>query len=161
MRGTSLGHNFSLITRVSGQRNILKPLPSIEQFANGGSSTVRGYPESALTGDSGFNASNEMDFPFLRHQWATRVQGDIFVEGGAVYGAGTSTATQPKDTRLLSSGFGFLAKITTHYSGRIDFGVPVRNNSGISAVGIHYSVQTTFGLPHRWAPTPKGKWLSR
>jgi hypothetical protein len=65
-------------------------------------------------------------------------------------GAGLSTATQPKDTRLLSAGFGFPVKLSADLVGRIDFGVPVRNNVGIPAVGIHFSVQSTFGLPRRW-----------
>jgi hemolysin activation/secretion protein len=161
MRGTTLGRNFTMITRLSGQWNALNPLPSIEQMQIGGASSVRGYSEAALAGDSGFIGSSELTFPFLRHQWATRVQAATFVDAGGVFGRGLSTATQPRDSRLLSVGFGFVAKISTRVSGRIDFGVPVRNTVGISPVGIHFSVQSTFGLPRRWSPTPRGQWATQ
>jgi len=137
------------IARVSGQTSALNPLPSIEQYQLGGASTVRGYPEAALTGDRGYCASGEVDFAFLPKQWSKRILAAIFVDGGAVYSQGLSTANQPADTRLLSPGFGFPVKLPSNLTGRVDFGIPVRNGVGISSVAIHYSVQKSFDFPNR------------
>jgi hemolysin activation/secretion protein len=137
------------IARVSGQTAPMNSLPTIEQYQIGGASSVRGYPEAALTGDRGFTASAESDFAFLPKQWSQRIQAAIFVDGGAVYGQGLSTANQPADTRLLSPGFGFPVRLPSHLAARVDFGIPVRNTVGISAVAIHFSVQTNAGFPNR------------
>jgi hemolysin activation/secretion protein len=138
------------IARVSGQAAPLNSLPTIEQYQIGGATSVRGYPEATLIGDRGFTASGEGDFAFLHKPWSDRIQAAIFIDGGAVFGQGLSTANQPPDTRLLSPGFGFPIKLPSHLYARVDFGIPVRNTVGIPAVATHFSVQTPFGLPNRW-----------
>jgi hemolysin activation/secretion protein len=137
------------IVRVSGQTAAMNSLPTIEQYQIGGASSVRGYPEAALTGDRGFTASEEEDFAFLPKPWSERIQAAIFVDGGAVFGKGLSTANQPADSRLLSPGFGFPVKLPSQLTARVDFGIPVRNKVGISSVAIHFSLQKSFGFPNR------------
>lgn len=155
-RSTILIPRIISIARVSGQLHAVNPLPSVEQYQIGGASTVRGYPEASLTGDRGFIAGNEFDINFLRHKWAQRVQGDVFVEGGAVYGNGVSSANAASDTHLLSTGFGFICHAGNHITGRVDIGVPLRNAVGLDAVNVHFSVQSTLGFPKHWWPHHRG-----
>ncbi len=63
-----------LIMRLNGQWTS-DNLTSTEQFRLGGSSSVRGYPESDASGDSGYNFSTELNtpIPFLpKHEDGTK-----------------------------------------------------------------------------------------
>ena len=150
-RTLTFSPNITAIFRAAGQVNALNPLAALEQLQIGGVATVRGYPEAALTGDRGYAATAELNFPFLPDAWAKkRIKMAGFVDGGAVFDTGFNSAGQPPDTKLLSTGVGFLLKLSNYMSGRVDFGVPLRNKTGIPGVGIHFSVQSTFGFPQRW-----------
>jgi len=143
--------NVSAIFRASGQVNAVNTLAPIEQMQIGGASTVRGYPEAALIGDRGYAATGELDFPLLPNEWVKkRITLATFVDSGAVFDEGLNSSSKPHDTKLLSTGFGFVFRFSGNVSGRIDFGVPLQNRTGIPGVGIHFSVQSTFGFPHRW-----------
>ena len=138
--------NVTAIFRASGQVSAFNPLAPIEQMQIGGVATVRGYPEAALIGDRGYAVTGELDFPFLPNAWAKkRIKMAAFVDNGAVFNG----ASLPQDTQLLSSGFGFVGRLSKHMSGRVDFGVPLRNKTGIPDVGVHFYLQSTFGFPRR------------
>ncbi len=142
--------NVIAIFRASGQVSALNPLAPIEQIQIGGAATVRGYPEATLIGDRGYAATGELDFPVLPNAWVKkRIKMAAFVDGGAVFDEGFNSSTKSQDTKLLSSGFGFVCRLSNRMSGRIDFGVPLRNKAGISDVGVHFYVQSTFGFPRR------------
>lgn len=142
--------NVSAIFRASGQVNGVNTLVPIEQMQIGGATTVRGYPEAALIGDRGYAATGELDFPFLPNEWVKkRITMATFVDCGGVFDEGLNSSSKPHDTKLLSSGFGFLFRFLNNVSGRVDFGVPLENRVGIPAVGIHFSVRSTFGFPRR------------
>jgi len=156
-RIVTLSPSVSAMFRGSGQVSAINPLVPIEQMQIGGATSVRGYPEAALIGDRAYAATAELDFPVLRNDWARkRLKMAAFVDGGAVFEEGLSGSGRPHDTKLLSTGFGFALKLSEHMSGRIDFGIPLRNKAGIPDVGIHFSVQSTFGFPHRRAVQKAG-----
>ena len=50
-------------------------MPSSEQFAVGGVSTVRGLPEGARMGDTGYLVSAELSYPIMQ-----KVQGVMFID---------------------------------------------------------------------------------
>lgn len=145
--------NVAAILRASGQLSALHQLAPIEQMQIGGSATVRGYPESSLIGDRGYAATAELNFPFVPGAWARqRLKAATFFDDGAVFDQGYNSSTKPNDRKLMSVGFGFILKFTNFMSGRVDFGVPMRNKLGIPDVGVHFSMQSTFDFPHR--PNP-------
>lgn len=144
--------NVTATFRGAGQVSAINPLVPIEQMQIGGATSVRGYPEAALIGDRAYAATAEVGFPVLPNEWTRkRLKMAAFVDGGGVFEEGLNGSARPRDTKLLSTGFGFVLKLSQHMSGRIDFGVPLRNRAGIPDVGIHFSVQSTFGLPRRRA----------
>jgi hemolysin activation/secretion protein len=145
--------NVTGILRAAGQVSTLNPLAPIEQWQIGGAATVRGYPEAALIGDRGYAATAELDFPFLPNL-KQRIKMATFVDSGAVFDEGYNASAKPHDRKLLSSGFGFVFKFSNFMSGRIDFGIPLRNNTGIPGVGIHFYLQSSFDFPHRWPAPP-------
>jgi hemolysin activation/secretion protein len=147
--------NVTAVFRATGQVSALNPLAPIEQMQIGGAATVRGYPEASLIGDRGYAVTGELNFPFLPNARVKKwIKWAAFVDSGAVYDEGYNGSTKPHDTQLLSSGFGLVFRFSGYMSGRVDFGVPLTNNTGIPAVGVHFYVQSTFDFPRRWPAPP-------
>lgn len=80
-----------------------------------------------------------------------RVKMATFLDGGAVY-SDAASSSKPSNSTLLSTGLGFIYSFSRRLSGRVDFGFPLRATTGISAVGVLFSMQSTLGLPRTSAP---------
>lgn len=107
----------------------------------GGVETVRGYPVSLLTGDSGFNITLETS---LFEPWTFDLSPNTTVEsisinpftfadlGIAVPFRNTSRAIQKEDV-IASIGFGLNYKVGSHISGDVSVGIPFRDTTGFDA----------------------------
>lgn len=126
----SLGHtqklpyDFQLFAEVQGQASA-NALLDTEQFSLGGMSTVRGYLESVVVGDSGLCGTLEFRTPSLL-KW----MGDghelrlfVFLDGGFT----TINDPLPQQTsqfNLWSYGFGGTLRLLDHVNGEFIIGVP-------------------------------------
>lgn len=84
-------------TRFNGQKAFDDYIPSADQYYLGGLYTVRGYEESGIGGDSGFNIR-------LDYAWHTKIQGLKFVtffDWGRICGD-----NKPEENNIYSSGWG-------------------------------------------------------
>ncbi len=61
-----MGHNWSLLSRLTAQRASAN-VPGSEQMSIGGSATVRGFEERIFTGDDGFAFSADLQAPPMRY----------------------------------------------------------------------------------------------
>jgi hemolysin activation/secretion protein len=125
----TLPKDFVLSGRISGQI-ANQPLINNEQFSAGGFETVRGYPESQLLGDNGFQGSVNLQTP--------RLPGDLidwrllaFVDGA--YTNNYRRLDTDLSYSILSTGVGMRLKTQRGYgsfsgiSGALDFAWPLRN----------------------------------
>jgi hypothetical protein len=76
IREQKLSDDWSLLLRASGQWSSA-PLISNEQFAMGGSSGVRGYPEGRAYGDSGWRTMLDLRAPPVNIGYLPNPKGDI------------------------------------------------------------------------------------
>jgi hemolysin activation/secretion protein len=125
----TLPKDFVLSGRISGQI-ANQPLINNEQFSAGGFETVRGYPESQLLGDNGFQGSLNLQTP--------RLPGDLidwrmlaFVDGA--YTNNYRRLDTDLSYSILSTGVGMRIKTQRGYggfggiTGALDFAWPLRN----------------------------------
>ncbi|MDM0005662.1 ShlB/FhaC/HecB family hemolysin secretion/activation protein [Variovorax sp. J22G73] len=104
------------------------PLVSSEQIAGGGMNSVRGYLSAEATGDYGVVGSLE-----LRSQPLTFL--GSWVEGWRVYGFVDAARLRLKSPlpeqadkfQLASVGVGTTFKVGQYFSGRVDFGYPLKD----------------------------------
>jgi hemolysin activation/secretion protein len=104
------------------------PLVSSEQIAGGGMNSVRGYLSAEATGDYGVVGSLE-----LRSQPLTFL--GRWVESWRVYGFADAARLRLKSPlpeqadkfQLASVGVGTTFKVGSYFSGRIDFGYPLKD----------------------------------
>jgi len=126
----SLGHtqklpwDFQVFAEVQGQAT-MNALVDSEQFSLGGASTVRGYLESAVVGDTALCGTLEFRSPSLLswlgegHEW----RAFVFLDGGAT----TLNDPLPQQTsqfNLWSYGVGTTIKIFGHMNGEFLIGIP-------------------------------------
>lgn len=80
------------------------PLLSLNRFSIGGPQSVRGYRQNQLTGDSGIQASVELQFPVVRDsEGASIIKLLPFIEGGTVW---SSSGTNSSPQSLIGLGLG-------------------------------------------------------
>jgi len=126
-RQQTLPRGFVLSGRVSAQLAD-QPLVNNEQFSAGGFETVRGYPESQLLGDNGFQGSVSMQTP--------RLPSDLIDWRLLAFVDGAHTSNYRRlDTDLsfsiLSTGFGLRMKMPRGFgglgglNGALDFAWPL------------------------------------
>ena len=126
-RQQTLPRGFVLSGRVSAQLAD-QPLVNNEQFSAGGFETVRGYPESLLLGDNGFQGSVSMQTP--------RLPSDLIDWRLLAFVDGAHTSNYRRlDTDLsfsiLSTGFGLRMKMPRGFgglgglNGALDFAWPL------------------------------------
>ncbi len=126
-RQQTLPRGFLLSGRVSAQLAD-QPLVNNEQFSAGGFETVRGYPESQLLGDNGFQGSVSMQTP--------RLPSDLIDWRLLAFVDGAHTSNYRRlDTDLsfsiLSTGFGLRMKMPRGFgglgglNGALDFAWPL------------------------------------
>lgn len=140
-----LPEDFELFASVQGQLSP-QPLISNEQFGLGGLTSVRGYYESELLGDSAIVVSGELRTPSitlggLLDEW----RGHIFAEWG---GAIITDALPGQQSRyeLASAGIGTRARFGGHFSASADLAFPMldgpRTESG--STRITFTVKAEF-----------------
>lgn len=131
----SLGHTqdlpwgFEAFAELQGQASAT-PLVDSEQFALGGLSTVRGYLESTVLGDSAIAGTMELRSPSLLewagdgHEWRLFT----FLDSGAVF-INDPLPEQISQYNLWSYGFGSTIKIFERLHGSIVLGIPMVSQS--------------------------------
>lgn len=116
-----------------------RSLVSIEQFAIGGQTTVRGYRQDALLADNGAFASVELQLPIGNDRGNTW-QIAPFIDVGTVW----NNSTSDRSGTLLSTGLGLQWR-TDNLSARLDWGIPLvdlaRSRNSLSNNGLHFSVR--------------------
>jgi hemolysin activation/secretion protein len=137
-----LQENLSLV--VQGKIQLAdRPLPSLEQFAIGGASTVRGYRQDVRVADSGIFGSIELQTPI----WHSRQKQSVlqlapFADIGTVWSRDPFSTLE--NQTLASIGLG-VAWHSPRWNARIDWGIPLisidgRKNS-LQENGLYLSVR--------------------
>jgi hemolysin activation/secretion protein len=131
-RITKLPWDFSLATKILGQVSSGTMIGS-EQFGIGGYTTVRGYDERGVNGDSGIVVSNELRTPpvsigqFFGIAGATdQLQFLGFVDYGAVTNNKVVTGPTSSDW-LLGVGPGVRYLINPYFTVRADYGLQLKS----------------------------------
>ena len=124
-----------MVLHAGGQYSPM-PLTSLEQYYLGGMSSVRGYPESDSSGDSGVNFSAELRIPpyFIPGQWHVINSKDktwrdtisivTFVDGGRTFNYYRQEPSSAKDRTLLSMGAGLRYYISPDLNWQAGIGYP-------------------------------------
>jgi hemolysin activation/secretion protein len=136
-----LPEGTQIFAKVQGQAAD-KPLINSEQFSGGGLGTIRGYLESEDLGDNGIIGNLELRTPSLSEimgkavdEWRFYIFGD--------YGLLTIDQALPgqqEKFKLASVGWGTRIKLSDHYNGSLDFGLPLNNSVDTQA----YEPRFTF-----------------
>lgn len=140
MRRQNLPRDQYLSLRLAGQYTSHESLPSTEQFTLGGLSTVRGFQESALSGDKGWLASVEYGFPLSEDH--RTVRGFLFWD----YGMSCNNFSVREDkARLASVGLGLEVARGTWYAKAV-LGFPyIDSKSKFDRdVGFHFYLQKSI-----------------
>jgi len=132
---------FRLNAQFTGDR-----LLSLNRFSVGGPQSIRGYRQNQNTGDSGIQASVEVQFPILRDDSGlTTIKLLPFIEAGSVWNNRTAN---PSPQTLFSVGLGAVYQPLRNLSFRVDWGIPLvnANNSGsnLQDSGLYFSVNGNF-----------------
>ncbi len=137
MRRQNVKHGQYLMYRLYGQYTDFKELPSTEQFSIGGMATVRGFKESALSGDKGWAATFEWGFPISR-DWQTW-RSFLFLDHGVIY---NNYDLETKKDFLTSTGIGFEYNKGGWY-GKAVLGIPLNDsgNIGNTSPRVHFYLQ--------------------
>lgn len=112
-----------------------QPLPSSEQFAIGGVSTVRGLPEGARMGNKGYLVSLELSYSIT-----PKVRGTMFVDHGAAFPYRGDDGPVEGSDYITSFGLGATMRFTNRTSGNLVLGLPLRGEDGPPK--IHFVIQT-------------------
>ena len=127
------------------------PLLSLEQFAVGGSQSVRGYLENQLVRDNGADGSVEVRLPVWRNGL-----GEPIVELAPFSDLGGAWATKgptPDPKYLASVGLGIRWAITQTINSQLYWGYALKDagNTGHDPqdYGIHFQLAADFRSPER------------
>ena len=132
-----LPDGFQVFGKVQGQVTDL-PLVSGEQFGGGGLGTVRGYLEGAVFGDDAIMGRVELRSPSLFNYFGNKGSDwriYIFTEGGRLWILEPLPQQQARFD-LASFGIGSGIHFLNHYTGSLDLGVPLINQSSTSAFDL-------------------------
>ncbi len=133
-RTDELPRGMQLASRAHAQYSA-DPLVGSEQLVGGGADSVRGYAEAQAAGDFGAIASVELRSPSLSPwlRWAPVNEWRLFAFGeGAWMGLHEPLPDQQSIFRLWSVGLGSSAKLSEHFNGALNVGVPLRSE-GVTA----------------------------
>lgn len=128
-----------LTTKLDLQFSNTNYLPSAEQFYIGGAYSVRGYKESALSGDSGMYFGLEYAWPLTKKR---NLNGFIFLDSGRVWGESAFDSHQ-----IWSTGLGLKASIGSHHYLSVTLGLPMvreLNGTETSKTRFHVSYSGQF-----------------
>jgi hemolysin activation/secretion protein len=136
-RVQNLPLSFSLVLSASGQLasgNLLRS----EQLSLGGSTSLRGYEESAANGDQGWVASIELrspPLPLLGLFGNESFKDDLvllaFLDAGSVSSV-ERLPNEPSSLDLASVGVGLRYRFNTQLSVRFDYGWQIGDEAGFS-----------------------------
>jgi hemolysin activation/secretion protein len=132
-----------LISRVVAQLTPNSLLP-LEQFAIGGTDSVRGYRTNQAVASNGLFGSVEVRFPIVRAEESGfgLLQLTPFIDVGSVWGDNSSSQT------LLSTGLGLRWQLGDSILARLDWGIPLVSvddqGDSLQDDGISFSLQTNF-----------------
>lgn len=143
LRIQQLGHSFYGVLRGGGQLSF-NPLYSLEQYAIGGISTVRGFTQAELLGDSGYSVSAELRWsPISSNPESFQVV--TFIDHGGVSIKDKYPGELPVDN-LTGAGFGFRSTVGENTHLTLDIGFPIspgRTRRGDN-VAVYGGIQTRF-----------------
>lgn len=143
LRIQNLSPSFYGVLRGSGQLSF-NSLYSIEQFALGGISTVRGFTQAELLGDSGYAVSGELRWsPIVDNPEIFQVV--TFIDHGGVDIKNKFVGELPESS-LTGVGFGFRSSLTENTHLTLDVGFPIspsKTRQNDSAV-VYGGIQTRF-----------------
>ncbi|MGZ8219373.1 ShlB/FhaC/HecB family hemolysin secretion/activation protein [Methylomagnum sp.] len=120
-----LPYDAMLVGRASGQIAD-QPLISNEQFAVGGTQSVRGYYQTQQLGDSGVNLSAELHSPKLLpadFEYVQYLRALAFVDWAYLW-IEDALPGNPSHYQLASTGLGLRAQLLKHFTGELDWGYP-------------------------------------
>ena len=145
VRVVALKDDATFILRFGGQISDTRLLPSTEQFQIGGSSTVRGYSEGLLAGDSGYVANAELNFPlpYTKGTFLEKMfKAVLFADHGGAFPFKPNNESINSNDFLTSVGFGALINLTKYFSGKVNFGIPLTNRENTQGTPVlHFYVQ--------------------
>lgn len=143
LRIQNIGKSFYGVLRGSGQIGF-DSLYSIEQFALGGISSVRGYTQAELLGDSGYAVTAELRWSPIKDN-PEIFQVVTFIDHGGVSIHDKFPGELPVDS-LTGAGFGFRSSLSENTHLTLDIGFPIspsETRRGDSAV-VYGGIQTRF-----------------
>nr|WP_158467642.1 ShlB/FhaC/HecB family hemolysin secretion/activation protein [Pseudanabaena biceps] len=132
---------FRLNLQLSGNQ-----LLSLNRFSIGGAQSIRGYRQNQLSGDSGIQASAELQFPIIRDsEGISLVKLLPFIEAGTIW---NSSGINSSPQSLLGIGMGATYQPIPKLLLRLDYGIPLVkvSNSGnnLQDSGLYFSVNANF-----------------
>lgn len=159
IRAQRLPWNTYGIIKLMGQMTPSR-LVSLEQFQIGGASTVRGYQQGLLIGDSGFASSVEWHIPLrflpeevtlLKRSFKTSNSIELvaFADNGGVFGNGLYANVNPqsnhskKNAFLGSVGAGLRLNLSRLVAAKFDLGIPYQRVRGDkTAAWFHFGLES-------------------
>jgi hemolysin activation/secretion protein/AraC-like DNA-binding protein len=151
-RDQKLYGDYRLQLRASGQWSP-KPLISNEQFALGGMTSVRGYHEGEIYGDSGWSISLEPQAPLLEiaaigvddRPAPCTLRMSTFFDFGQAYLADAPAGT-PGHFNLCGAGLATSLNIGRHLGAQLCFAVPMISTQFTQAGSLHvnFSLSAQF-----------------
>ena len=121
------------------------PLYVAEQYAVGGPDTVRGYPQAALLGDSGYVVSAELRWSPFNHI-KDKFQTVFFIDHGGVTDNHKLPGDLPYGNTLTGAGFGVRYSFSSESNIRLDLGFPLApaNSPLEKGPAVYTGLQTRF-----------------
>ena len=150
LRQQTAGEDLVLVFRGSAQLTREDNLPPSEQFQIGGASSVRGYPEGYLIGDTGYLISAELFFPLpfpdagiAGFDLRNRLKGVVFADHGGAFPYKPGGGSMTHHDYITGTGIGLTGSISKHFTGRLILGIPITNRGHLKDDCLfHFSVQT-------------------
>ena len=126
--------------RLTGQEAFTSYLSSSDKFYLGGVSSVRGYEESLVSGDSGVSGSVEYSHPL--NGLMTGLSAYAFLDAGTVWGDSAYG-----DKTLVGTGFGFRYALKDWLNVDVGMGVPLKrtiNDDQQDQARLHFMLSATY-----------------
>jgi hemolysin activation/secretion protein len=134
-------------SRIAGQL-ANSPLIQNEQLSLGGMQTIRGYFETQVLADDGFNGSLELRSPRLvpdSLSYVNKLQALAFVDGGRGWIQQASLGVRDNEN-LASTGVGMRFQMWRYLMGVVDVGFPLIDQTVVKAGDpkVHFNIATEF-----------------
>jgi len=128
-------------------------LISNEQYAMGGSASVRGYQDGQAYGDTGWRFSIEPQTPLMKigmvgnegHLEPCWVRASVFLDYGKIYLLSEPTHGSDSSESFCGAGWAMTANIGSHMDGRLTVAWPLIGHAGeADSVHIYFGVGAQF-----------------